>query len=678
VADYSSTTELDEFQRTSRSVRRKFEPQWFLNIAYYNGKQWVFWDGNKIFEPVLHESRFKVTDNRIRGNVRTDIAKMTKARPVWVGVPKDDSDEEQAAARLRERAYEHYWRELDMTRKRRAGLLWSRVCGAGFLKTWWDSTLGGSKKVLVGPDGKSVKDQYGAPLSPGLPPEQLNGVLGGMPPDYAQQVKPQTVAMGDLRVEVRSPFNIFPDPLSEEDGLETSAWLIDESVFSVEYVRSRFGKELEADARTSAGALESRMPLLDAADGEGKKQGVRVREFWAKASSDYPNGKHCVWAQEQILLEEDNPYPWLPYAMFRGVLSPGRFWPAGVDDQISPQTELNKRKAQVAENADRIGNSPLMRSAANESFDWQGQPGEEIVYQDLGTDSSVPRFLQVPELGAYIREDIDRCIDALREISGQHEVSSGTVPAGVTAASAINLLQEQDDTRLGPEIEDMEVTLTDAGQRVLWMLRNFADDQRMIRIAGEEGAWELRAFRGEDLKDCDNDAVQAGSGLPQSKAAKQAALQEVLNMFAQAQVPLSERDLRKVLQEYQIGGLEKFFATAGNDERQIQRENMRLASGDQFPTNVYDDDELHLEGHMEFQKSATYEETIRANPAIGQTFEQHVDEHRQKVVQAQDLQQQQQMQQVAAHSAAAAPTPPPGNGSGPPGAVPSGQPSTGA
>jgi hypothetical protein len=69
----------------------------------------------------------------------------------------------------------------------------------------------------------------------------------------------------------------------------------------------------------------------------------------------------------------------------------------------------------------------------------------------------------VPEMPVYVQNQIGNIEQSIREISGQHEVSSSQVPAGVTAASAINLLQEQDDTRLGPDIADMETTLPTRG-----------------------------------------------------------------------------------------------------------------------------------------------------------------------------------------------------------------------
>lgn len=603
----STVETLDEMLRESRAVRRKFEGQWFLNLAMYEGHQWIAFDGRHLFEPQLEPWRAKIVDNRIRPSVRKSIAKKTKTRPVWVGVPDGDDDKAIADARVDERVLEHYWRELNMTRKRRAALLWADVCSAGFWKVFWDSGKGNAVDVLVYAQGhpqagKVVKDGAGMPFRA----ERLQQ----LPPEVAQTVAPKRVNMGDVEILVRSPWEIFPDPLAGEEGLSSAEWIMEEAVYSVQYVRSRYGWELEPDAGTSAGVAQSRMPSLSpVSDNEKDKRGVRVREFWALPGSDYPKGKKVVWAQDKTV-EEDCPYPWLPYAMFRGTPVPGRFWPdAPVTDQVPMQTSLNKRKSQIEENADRIGNSPLMRSAVNQDFNWQGLPGEEIEFQDMGTPGSIPQFLQVPELPAYVREDVDRTETSLREISGQHEVTSGQVPAGVTAASAINLLQEQDDTQLGPDIEDMDIALAESGEMVVWLMDTFASDERMIRVAGEENTWHITAFRGRGSDRRAKIEVQSGSGLPQSKAAKQAAIQSVLSMFAQAGIPIGERDMRKVLQQFEIGGLEQFFATIGTDERQVQRENQRLASGVPVEVNVdFDNHAFHIQGHRDFQKTSTYED----------------------------------------------------------------------
>lgn len=649
----SALQDLDQRFSDARSARRSIEPQWFLNLAYHDGYQWVAYDGSMLFEPQLEDWRAKVTDNRIRPIVRVEVSRMTKSRPVWVGVPKDDSDQEQASARLRERVFEHYSRHLELPRKLRQALTWSRIVGAGFWKIYWDSTQGKKMKVLAGPDGKIIKNSYGKPISmdeaPNLPAETLEGL------------KAHELGMGEPCFEVPSPFGIYPDPLAGEEGLETAGWLFEETVKSLDYVRSRFNADVAPDASASTGALESRLPgHFGRSTGDARKTGVKLREFWAPPCTEFPKGKWAVSNGERVLHEDDNPYPDLPYVMFRGGPSPGRFWPdCVVTDLISGQTELNKRESQIAENAERIGNAPLMRSSVNEDVEWHGLPGEEIVFQDTGTPNSMPQFLNVPEVPGYVREDVTRITDAMKEISGHYEISAGGVPAGVTAAAAINLLLEQNDTVLGPDIEEMELSISGAGRRLLRMLRDYADDERWVRLAGEDGAWDLAAFKADQLGDCDEDAVQAGSGIPQSKAAKQAAIQEVLNMFAQMQVPLPERDLRRVLGEYQVAGLEKFFASIDQSERQVQRENQQLSTGGQpLPINSYDEDDVHVDGHQEYMRSSRFAELDDPVKAL---FEQHVALHLGR--QSQMAAQQQQEQMMAAMGGA--PPPPPG-AAGPP------------
>jgi hypothetical protein len=627
----STLRDLDHLFAASRAVRRRFEWQVYLNLAFYAGHQWVAWDGSRLFEPAVEEWREKVVDNRIQPFVRTEIAKMTKTRPQWVGVPRTQSDEDVGAARYAEMALEDAWKRHGMLRKLRAALLWSRIAGAGFWKVWWDPTLGSSKQVLVyGQDhpqaGQAVKDGYGAPVTD---PQAL-------PPDVAAATEPRTVAMGDLCFELRTFFDMYPDPLCGEEGLESAEWVGEEAVYSRDYAQRHFpdkAAELTYDAAPSPGVSESRMPSLLGASDPSMPQaakGVRIREYWSK-------DKHCIWAKDTLLREEANPYPWLPYVMFRGVPVPGRLWPDAVVTQARPrQVDLNKRESQISENAERIGNPPryIPASLADED-NWQGLPGEEVIYQDGLPEK--PGFMPVPEIPAYVQADVDRIERSLMEIFGQHEVSSAQVPAGVTAASAIQLLQEQDDTRLGPDVADMEEALSNVGTRALYLIKTYYTDERHLHVAGDDGRWDVEAFKGDKLKGADDIDVQSGSGIPQSQAAKQAAIGQMLGYFIQNQTPLSERALHKVMSEYGVAGLNQFFASIGRDEQQINEENRQMTLGAELPINSYDNDQAHVEGHQDFQKTSRYSALPPQAKAI---FEQHVQAHRDRMDAAAFAQQQ--------------------------------------
>lgn len=614
----STTEELDQRLNASRELRRRFEGQWFVNIAYYLGYQWVEFDGRSLWEPTLEPWQIKVVDNRIQPAVRVDIAKMTKTRPTFVGVPRNSDDEAVAAARLAERNLEEKWASLNLTRKLQDSLLWTRLASAGFWKVCWDKGAGREFTVMADASGQIIKRAGGGPMRP----QDVQSI-----PEEARApgMQEKRVPMGDIRVENRTPFQMYVDPLATAEGLDSAEWIGEETVQSLEYARSRFGYDGAADTNFSFGTMESMLPGGVGVKGASNYRGVKIREYWSRSSSEFPRGKHTVWVGEQLLVEDDLPYPWLPYVMFRGTPAPGRFWPeATVSPMISPQTELNKRKAQIAENAARIGNPPLLIPEGLD-YEYEGLPGGEIRYQNTGGPSDVPSFLVPPEVPGYIREDIARIEQSLQEISGQHDVSKGNVPTGVTAASAINLLQEADDTRLGPEILDMETALAEAGKRITWLTQHMYTDERILRIAGEDGAWDIQPFRGKSLDGNDDIQVQAGSAMPRSKAAKQAAIQETLNLLLQYGEAPKGRDLRRIFQEYEVGGLERLFADLGEDERQVQRENMSMANGDEMEINSFDNDEAHIDGHEQFQKSAAYD---RLDDEIKQLFEAHVDAHR--------------------------------------------------
>jgi hypothetical protein len=261
-------------------------------------------------------------------------------------------------------------------------------------------------------------------------------------------------------------------------------------------------------------------------------KGIKVFEYWERPSADRPEGRYVVWAKEQVLADGNNPYKHLPYVMFRSIPVPGRFWGSSVTEQLrGPQTELNKIKSQVVENAQRIGN-PAILIAQTSNTKVSGVPGEEIRYDDASQNSR-PEYLKPPDMPAYVIEQINRIESSMQEISGQHEVSQAQVPAGVKAASAINLLQEADDTRLGPAIAEMENALGVAATMCLEVVAQYWTDERVVMIAGENHKLDAMQFKGAALKENTQVECQTGSMLPQSKAARQAAIQDFLGLAFQ-------------------------------------------------------------------------------------------------------------------------------------------------
>lgn len=622
--------DLKELFSKAKSAREPFTPDWYLNSAFYVGHQWLYWNHGRLDRPNLAKYRETVVDNRIQPIVLSRAARKVKNRPAFSATPFTGKEEDVDAARITEKVMEFDWVYLDLQQKLFQAELFAEIVCAGLWKIYWDSTVGEKTQVVV--------DENGQPV-------QLNGRIlkaedlsEGLPPGLSVK----EVATGDVCVDVVSPFHFYPDPLAT--SMSELEWCIEEKVRSPDYVKQRFDVELEPDTDVNSGPVEARLAPSLTYGGGTQCKGVRLYEFWAKPSSTYPKGKRCVWAQDMVLKEEDDPFDPNPYVMFSGLKVPNRFWPTSMVTQLRPlNVDLNKLKSQVAENAARVGNISIMKSRqANVAY--SGVPGEEILYDSTVTDA-VPQPFKPPEMPRYVLEQEQKIVDAMTEISGQREVSNATVPSGVTAASAINLLQEADDTRIGPEIQDMEFALGQAGTKVARLRAKYNSDERLIRIAGEDGNWDIFAFRGAMMGEEPTVECQAGSAMPRSKAAKQAAGLEVLGLMFQYGMVPEQRDLRMFFRDYEVGALDRLFGGLTATERQIQAENRAMTQGEAMNINAFDVDEDHIDGHEEYQRSDRYRQLP---PEIQQLIETHVQAHRERVVQRIDAQMQEQaMEQQA-------------------------------
>lgn len=608
----------EQLLKEARAARQRYEADWFLNLAFFQGHQWIAWDGKRLFRPNLGNNRVTLTDNRIQPVVRTEVAKLTKSRPAWVATPRVGSERAANDARTSERLLRWSYDKMKVGTYRREVLLWSRICGDGFYKVTWDPELGDQGQDVLMRPGDSGE------LEPIIQSGEV--VRADDFPEIAEipGVVRQRMGEGDVRIDVRSPFDIYPDPLAT--SLDDCRYLVDECVRSPEYVKERYGKEVTPDAPAQTGIVESRYSLLNATDGStgSANIGVRVYELWVKPCGEYPQGRHVVWCDGQVLYEGDNPYGCIPYVKQPGIVVPGRFWSDSVVTQLRPiQARLNKLISQIAENVGKFGNPSLLIDALA-NVQYSGVPGEVIKFQGT-TPNPVPQFLQPPNMPGYVFDLLGQVEQSIREISGQFEVSQGTVPSGVTAASAISLLQEQDATRLGPDVEAMEIALSDVGQRVLKLMAENYTTDRLIVVAGEDGVADVESFRADVTFEVPDVQVQAGSTFPRSVAAKQAAMRDYLNMFLQYGIPIAAHDLAEVMRDLEIGGLEHLVQTFAVDRAAASRENADLYANKELVVRPQvDNHDIHIPTHKAEAKSARF----LAQPVeVQQRLLDHIAEH---------------------------------------------------
>ncbi len=116
---------------------------------------------------------------------------------------------------------------------------------------------------------------------------------------------------------------------------------------------------------------------------------------------------------------------------------------------------------------------------------------------NLGEDS-IKEILHTP-LPSFVINMRDRCIDELKESLGNRDVSNGSTPSGITAASAIAALQEQggklsrDHNRI---LYELHKDITDM---VIELIRQFYTIPREYRITGNLGKDEYVQYDNSGL-----------------------------------------------------------------------------------------------------------------------------------------------------------------------------------
>lgn len=596
-----------------KNDRMKQERQWYLNLAFYYGQQHVQFrntqgNGFDLYTPKAPNYRVRIVINQTRRIIRKEISRLTAQKPNAFVVPSSSEDSDIFAAQAGEQIWDSLWRRLNFNRTLREAVFWQAVCGTGYVKSWWDAN-----KMDV-----DSTDINGNPI------------------------------LGDICIDKVTPFHILvPDLMCTE--LEDQPYLIHAQVKNKAWIRQKLGinsssekfESVDEDLRTAMGINK-----------DSKKDQDIILEIWVKPDylPELPQGGMFIIAGDQLIQGWDKwPYDHgqYPFAKLDSIPT-GRYYTASIIEDLIPlQRELNRTRSQLIESKNRMAKPQLV--APKGSVDARKittEPGQLIEYA-VGMDPPQPLPLQ--NLPSYVTQEIDRLYTDLSDLSGQHEVSNGSTPPGVTAATAISFLQEQDESLIAPHFTSIEECIQKVAGQSLGYVKMFWDDARTVKIVGIEGTFDVQTFKNSDLRGNSDIRIEAGSSLPTSRAARQAFIMDLMKMgFIKPE---------EGLELMEVGGLNKIYERIQVDKRQAQRENLKMSTITEeqiqehqqewlqsvdsevtkdvdaglqlepppiITVNTWDRHEVHIEMHNMYRKSQSFD---AAESYTRQLFEEHVRQH---------------------------------------------------
>ena len=519
-----------------KSNRSQLERQWYLNMAMYAGRQNVVAQSlnagggqvTRLVTPKAPYWRVRMVVNKVRPTIRTELAKLTASKPNASVIPASSDDDDLFASYAGEQIWESFYQNKKANVILRRALFWTLLTGNGFIKDYWDQSI----------------------------------------------IDTESQTQGDIQIEPVTPFHIFVPSFVEEE-IENQPFAIHAMTKTVDWVALRFekglnGKDIKPDTVDAGSILNNAFLNLI-----GAKQNVAdmvlCYELWAKPGElkEFPNGVMLTLVGDQIVQAfEGFPYQHgdYPFTKFEHIPT-GKFYAESVITDLIPiQREYNRTRSQIIEAKNRMAKPQLLAPAGSINVaKITTEPGQVIEYK-LGYNPPTPLPLQA--LPSYVLQELDRSQIDWDDISRQHEVTRGQVPPGVTAATAISFLQEQDDTALSHTVDSIERGMEKIAKHVLSYAVQFWDVPRMIKTVGSDGSFDTLMLKGSALRGNTDIRMEAGSGLPTSKAAKQAFILDLMKM--------GFIDPNKGLEVMQIGGIQKIYDQIQVDTRQAQRENLRL------------------------------------------------------------------------------------------------------
>lgn len=215
----------------------------------------------------------------------------------------------------------------------------------------------------------------------------------------------------------------------------------------------------------------------------------------------YPKGRKVVIAGNVVLedgpLEADDKS--IPVQKLVNYVDPRSFFGiSDVEQQQSPQKIFNKLVSFSLDVLTLMGN-PIWIVDNQSGVDTDNLfniPGA-VIEKEPG--SEVRRETGV-QLQPYVMQLIDRMKLWFDDVSGSQEVTRGANPAGVTAARAIEALQETGRTRIRQKVRNMDNFLREFGrQYAQYALQNYTVP-RVRRITGKDGSQKYFRFSTERIK----------------------------------------------------------------------------------------------------------------------------------------------------------------------------------
>ena len=599
-AEKLSSTIQERIDKAKRA-RQAHEIDWTLAIAFYVGRQYVKWHTLKglVDAPRSNPYTVRLVVNLIANYVRTMVATMMEADPRFEVAPQTVEPEDVDAARVAQKVLSYVF-ESELRKKVMDFYLWLVITGNAFLFT-------------------HLNRDRGDEIAPG-------------------------VRLGEVEIDVVSPYDVYlPTGIVSIDDAD---WCVIRTAIPIEVAKKRFGDDVKADSSSVSGGVDSYLRSIAYPETTTESDMVSLYHYFERPNPAREEGMYALVVNERVK-EVIAPYPYmhgeLPLAVARAFVIPGTFYgKSPVSLAIPLQKEYNRARSQMVEIRNLYARPTIFAPQGSIDQTVENDAGKIVFYRPVG---GPPTVAPPPPVNQAQIADINLIKGELDTIFGIFEITAhGSVPANVRAASAMAMLREQDEKRLGLMSKEVSRAFERCGRQIIGLIRQFYAIPRVVAIVGRNKEYEALRFSAKDIRIPRDITVTLGTSLPASRTQR---IQMVFDLYEMGII----QDRQKVLELLEFGNIEGLQDESRLDREEAERENTIFVEQPvemvpQIATALFhewQDHAIHFEVHNRFRKSIEF---TKLSDEAREVFNTHVSQHELMMQSQQAQAQMQQMQQA--------------------------------
>lgn len=491
----------------SGASRIAHEGIWMQNMAAVLGFQNLQWNAAaRSFQPINRASGYmrknRIMVNKILPYLQIRLAKLTKNPPKYEIRPNDSTQEAKDNARLKSDILDAKWEDLQINVLRQELVMITEEYGHAYLALFWDETKG---ELMHDP------------------------ITGEM--DFE----------GDIRVDVLTPFEIFPDPLAT--SFDQAKYWISAKVKPISYFRDQFpekGQEvkpeevwlLSAQYQARVNTMNTRGPAASGQIDAFKNCALELT-YIERPCRKYPRGRMIITANGILLKNEELPTGSVNLVKFDCMKIGGKYYSESFVTHARPIVDqYNQVIRRRADWTNRLltGKMVYPKGAEIQREALTDEQGEMIQYTPVmnAPGGGEPKPLDIPMIPSYAYKEEESLDAMLAEIFGIGDVSRGTLPSASIPALGMQMLVEADDARITPQITNHEQSFATIGQLILDFVQQYYKTPRKMKFLGEN-QYTVKDIDGTMLNGKNDVIVTRGSMIPGSRALKR---QDIANAVA--------------------------------------------------------------------------------------------------------------------------------------------------